>query len=348
MATLTESSIYARKSLRYFIYFVIFIIIARFSLNIVITIYKKIFPPAPTPPTVAFDILTPLPFPEKEKINLNFSLETPEGGLPIFSDQADVYFMPKPSANLLSLDFSKSKVQKLGFNTDALEVSDSIYRFYHKSSPSNIEMDIISGSFSINYDLASDPSPLTVRPAQPEVGITQIRTFLSGANLMPPDITGIVKHKFLKAQGNGFIEALSLSDANLVRLDFFRRNYSDLPIVTNEPNKANIWFMVSGFRERGKDVIAGEYHYFSVDESQLATYPIKTSEMAWQELNSGNYYLASNSALTEGTNVKIRKIYLAYYDPGVYTEFFQPVVVFEGDNDFTAYVPAVTSDYYGK
>jgi hypothetical protein len=44
----------------------------------------------------------------------------------------------------------------------------------------------------------------------------------------------------------------------------------------------------------------------------------------------------------------VRKIYLAYYDAGVYTEFYQPVFVFEGDKDFVGYVPAVTTDYYGE
>ena len=30
--------------------------------------------------------------------------------------------------------------------------------------------------------------------------------------------------------------------------------------------------MVSGIKERGKEVIAGEYHYFPIDETQVATY----------------------------------------------------------------------------
>ncbi|KKQ73667.1 MAG: hypothetical protein US95_C0050G0001, partial [Candidatus Woesebacteria bacterium GW2011_GWB1_38_5] len=44
-------------------------------------------------------------------------------------------------------------------------------------------------------------------------------------------------------------------------------------------------------------------------------------------------------------NIVIRKVYLAYYDPDQYTEYYQPVIVFEGDDDFTAYVSAIIDDY---
>lgn len=348
MATLTESSIYARRSLRYFIYFVIFIIITRFSLNVLIAVYKKVFPPAPTPPTVAFGKLPKLPFLDKQKPQLTFTLETVDGSLPTFKDQARVYFMPKISANLLSLDFAKEKAQRLGFTPDAVQISDSIFRFSHRTSNASLEMNIVTGSFSISYDLAADPSPLLVKPPLPEVGAGTVKQMLSGANLMPTDLTGPIKNSFLKTQGGGFIEALSLSDSSLVRLDFFRKSFDEMPSITKNPIQANIWFMLSGLREKGRDVIAGEYHYFPVDEEQFATYPIKSSEVVWQELTHGNYFLTNQGSVQDGENIKIRKIYLAYFDPGVYVEFFQPIFVIEGDKDFVAYIPAVTNDYYGE
>ena len=106
--------------------------------------------------------------------------------------------------------------------------------------------------------------------------------------------------------------------------------------------------MVSGIREKGRDIIAGEYHYFPVDETKLATYPIKTGDEAWQEFISGSYYPASFGTTNDGDSIKIRKIYLAYYDPGVYMEFFQPVYVFEGDQNLVGYVPAVTLEHYAE
>jgi hypothetical protein len=348
MVTLTYASITARKAIRYGIYFIIFLIIGRIMLNGAIAIYKKVFPPAPEPATVAFGKLSKLPFPETKKSGLSFTLETAEGGMPKFDSKANVYFMPKKTANLLSLDYTKEIATKLGYSPDPQQVSESVYRFNHKTSSAKLETDIITGAFSISFDLNADPSPISVKPNQPEISAATVRTFLSGANLLAEDLNGEVKHQFLKTQAGSFVPAVSLSDANIIRIDLFRKKYNELPVVCNSPDKSNVWFMVSGIREKGKDIIAGEYHYFPVDETKSATYPIKTSDQVWQEFIGGNYYPASYGSTAEGDNIKIRKIYLAYYDPGIYTEFFQPVYVFVGDKDFVAYIPAVTADYYGE
>ena len=167
--------------------------------------------------------------------------------------------------------------------------------------------------------------------------------------MYPDDFEGgRFEHNYLKTESGGFIVANSLSDANIIRIDLFRKNYDNLATVTQTANEGNVWFMVSGIKERGKEVIAGEYHYFPIDETQVATYPIKTADMAWQEFSSANYYPASLGTTLEGENIKIRKVYLAYYDAGIYTEFFQPVYVFEGDKNFVGYIPAVVTDYYGE
>lgn len=349
MATLTEVSIAARKGIRYTIYAIICLIIARGIILSGIALYKKVFPPPPTPPTVAFGKLSKIPFPEKQKIKLNFSLETSEGGLPSFPAQTKVFFMPKISSNLLSLDFAEDKAGRLGFDIQPQQTTESLYKFYHKTAPAILETNIITGSFSLSYDLNADSTPISVRPPLPEIARNSVKTFLSSASLYPNDIeTGTFESRYLKTQSGGFVPALSQSDANLVRIDLFRKKTDELPVVTPTTGEGNVWFMVSGVKERGKEIIAGEYHYFPVDESQVATYPIKTGDQAWQEFTSGNYYTASIGSAIESDDIKIRKVYLAYYDAGVYTEFFQPVYVFEGDKDVVGYVSAVTNDYYGE
>jgi len=41
--------------------------------------------------------------------------------------------------------------------------------------------------------------------------------------------------------------------------------------------------------------------------------------------------------------VTIRNIYLAYFEPVTLTNYLQPIFVFEGDNNFVAYVPAIST-----
>lgn len=348
MTTLTQASIMSRKGIRYIIYTIIFLIVARLTYTTGISLYNQFFPPPPPPPTLAFGKLSKIQFPEKVKHNLSFTVETAEGGLPVTPAQVNVFFMPKISPNLLSLDFAKEKATNLGFNPESQQISESLYKFYHKQVPSTFEIDIITNTFSISYDLNADPTPLSIRPPQQDLATSQIRSYLSSANFMPEDLSGPVIHQYLKTQAAEFIPAVSLSDANLIRVDLFRRPYDEMPVVTKSPTQSNVWFMLSGFGDKSRSVVAGEYHYFPVDETQASTYPIITSDAAWQELTSGNYYPASLGTTTENESIKIRKVYLAYYDSGLYTQFLEPIYVFEGDKNFVGYVPAVVKDYYGE
>lgn len=354
MASLTQVAISVRKTIRYGIFFVIFLIVGRIALGAALNLYRKINPPPPPPPTVKFGKLPKLPFPTLEDRGgipnpaLTFSLETAEGGLPTLSPQASVYFMPKLASNLLSLQVAQDKAAALGFTPVGQEVSETLYKFPHKTEHSELLMNIVTGIFSISFDLKSDSSPLSRRPPAPEVAAAQVRSYLSSADLLPEDLTGETTHEFLKQEGDSLVPALSLSEASLIKVNFFRKSYDNLSSLTAEPIEANVWFMVSGLPERNKQMIAAEFHYFPVDESQFSTYPLKTSQDAWNELSAGNAYIASTGLNVEGGQVKIRDIYLAYYDPGQPTEFFQPIIVLEGDKGFIAYIPAVTPDYYGE
>lgn len=346
MTSLTKTAIVTRKVIKYGILAIIFIIIGRIAIGAGIGIYRYFFPAPPPPPTVSFGKLPKLDFPEGVKLgNVNYIVETPEGGLPDLATQARVYFMPKQSASLLSLDAARQKAVDLGYADNPQEVSDTIYRFPHKDQPAVMQINIVTGIFSLSYNLSADSSPIERIPPAPEVAASQVRSYLSSADLLPEDLAGPTTNEFLKVEGGQLVSALGQSEADLVKINFFRNDYDELPSLTPNPNEANVWFYVSGARERQKQFIAAEYHYFPVDNSQFATYPIKSAEEVLNELKAGNAYIAATS-VTEG-NITIRRIYLAYYDSGKPAEFFQPIVVFEGDG-FIAYVPAVTADYYGE
>lgn len=348
MATLTNISITARKIIRYGIFFMIFLIVGRIFLNVGVKIYKKVFP-TPTPaPTVKYGKLSSIPFPQNGITSkFTYTLETPEGGLPTnTTTQAKVYFMPKASANLLSLDVAKNKSASLGFDSNMQQISETVYKFKNRNYPSYLQMNIISGTFSVSYDLINDKSPINFRPPVAEVATSEFKSFLSSASVLPSDLSGIVTHDYLKITDGELKSALSLSEANFVKINLFRKDYDNLPVVTGKPDQANVWAIVSGGSSSGQKIIASEYHYHSVDETQYSTYPIKTPTEAFTELQNGSAFIASTGINNDGANLKIRRIYLAYFDPDADTEYFQPVYVFEGDNGFVAYLPAVTSTYY--
>ena len=349
MASLTQTSIIARKIIRFSIYAVIFIIVARFTIGLGIRIYRNFFPEPPPPPTVTFGKMPTLPFPENPEGtgNLTYSLETPEGELPDFGQQAKVYVMPKIPPTIQSLEFAKQKSTSLGFSGEGRELVETVFLFPNNSAPSTLTMNIVSGIFSISYDLRANPSAIESIPPAPELATTQVRSYLARAELLKDDLTGPATHDFIKIEEGRFVPALSLSESHLIKVNLFRKNINELPSATSTPKEANVWFMLSGSDDRPNQIIAAEYHYYPLNEEEHATYPIKTAQKAWEELNSQEAKIVSiDDPSVE--NIKIRNVYLAYYDAGQYTTYYQPIVVFEGDNDFVAYVPAVTEEYYGQ
>jgi len=350
MTSLTRVAISARKAIRYTIFAIIFLIVGKFLLDGAIAIYLNMFPPGPPPPTVTFGKLTKIPFPEKgAKPTLTFTLETPEGGFPDdITTQAKVFFMPKPSSNLLALDVAKEKARALGFTSGPEQVSDTIYKFSSPTHPASFETNIVSGTFSISYDLSADGSPIATRPPAAEVAASLFRSALSSANLLPEDLNGPMTHSFFKLSSGALAPAISLSESDVIKINLFRKNYDDIPVVTSNPNESNVWAMLSGATTREQQIIAAEYHYFPIDETQFATYPIITPEEAYNQLQSEKVYIADMGLVKDNSSVTIRRIYVAYFDPEIEADFFQPVYVFEGDNGFVAYIPAVSPTYYGQ
>lgn len=348
MTSLTNLSITARKTIRYGLYFIVFLIVGRIFLNTGVKVFRMIFPAPTPPPTVKFGRLTKIPFPGGGTNNkLTYTLETAEGGLPTdLPTQAKVFFMPKASANLLSLDTAKSKAEALGFNTDIQQISDTVYKFKNQNYPAILQINIITNTFSITYDLASDNSLMNLKPPIADVATSFYKTYLSEAGMLPDDLSGNTTHDFLKISEGKLISALSLSEASFIKVNLFRKNYDDLPSLTANPNQANVWAIMSGSSIQGQRIIAAEYHYHPIDETQYSTYPIKTPEVAFNELQNGQAYIANLGLNSSEGNLKIRKVYLAYFDPDEITEYYQPIYVFEGDNGFIAYVPAVIADYY--
>src|SRR5579859_1660904 len=314
MASLTQVAITTRKVVRYSIYGIIILIVGRIALGLVIGIIQKVFPAPPPPPTVQYGKLPSLPFKAKPDIpTLSITVQTPEGSLPTLPTQAKVYFMPQSRPDLLELDNAKQKAGALGFTATPTEINSTIYKFSNPNSSSTMEMNIVTGTFSIGFNLNTDQSPLSGQPPTPEVAAANARTFLSNANILPDDLTGPTTQEYLKVQNKQLISAVSLSEANLTRINLFRKDYDKLPSLPSNPNQANVWFIESGSQDQNKQVIGVQFYYYPVDETQFSTYPIKTADQAFKDLQSGKGYIANLGTNNNG-QIVIRRVYLAYYD----------------------------------
>jgi hypothetical protein len=355
-ANLTTVAIQTRKVVRYGIYSFIIFMLIRAAFLTSIRLYQTYFPKKEAPATVGFGKLPEIAFPpETEQLpTMEYTLETPTGALPEFVDKINVYFMPKSATTLASADTAKRKARAVEFSGEPIEFSPTVYRFIHPKFPSTLDINIASGVFSLTYNLASDQSPINNPPPTPEEAKKEALNFLGRMSSIPSDLNGPVTQTFLRVEEQKLTDALALSDANFVKVNLFREAFKETinkkeveyPHLTADSKEANVWFIISGDSEESKKYIGAEFKYYPIDKERFETYPIKTAAAAFEDLKAGKGFVA-NLGLNKEGKVIIRKVYLAYYDPNVVSEFYQPIIVFEGDRGFVAYVPAVTPEYYG-
>ena len=130
--------------------------------------------------------------------------------------------------------------------------------------------------------------------------------------------------------------------ANIVEVDFFLPDRNGIPVVTssyyNSPNY--VMYLINNSLQT---VIKAQIRYFDRSQDQVGLYPLRTAQQAWDDLQKGNGSVVSSQA-QEG-EIKIQKVFLAYYESEKYQEYIQPVYVFLGSNEWVAYVSAVSEAY---
>lgn len=350
MTTLTETAYYTRKAFNWGLIALGVLFIFKILFDLTLTTWKKIHPPAPPPPTVSFGKLPVLKFPPVENdvssLKLNFKLETIDGKTPTASSTGTVFFMPKPAPNLLSLNRAKQFAQKLGFTNEPQAENQILYKWQDKEIPQRIlRVDIVNGNFKLSYDYGSDLTVFTEKdlPNQ-EKAMNEAVSYLQNLGLFFTSLEkGENKVSYYQLMGNNLILTTSLANADAVRIDLGRENLLGLTLLSVKHPQELINLVFSGSKQTKKRLIEFNYIFWKIEEEQSATYPLKTSVQAWEELKNGGGFIVRPP--DDKQNAIIRKIYLAYFYPEEYQSFLQPIFVFEGDGNFLSFVPAVSSSW---
>ncbi len=349
MASLTETAYYTRRAINWSIIGVIGYVLLRIFWGILVNVYLAAFPPQAAPPNHAFGSLPTLKFPASAASpsgQIVYQLQIIEGSVPAASASANVYFMPKTGSNLLALSTAQNFAKRLGFATTPInDASNSnVYRFDDPAAPlRHLWYDVVSTNFIIRYDFQQDAG-LFLNNVVPSALAAQseAKNLLQTYGLNPQDFTGgDVTVTFYKVSANSLVPVDSQSQADAVRVDFYRPYIASTPVVTGASG-GPISLIFSGSQDLKKRVLQFSYTYWPIDYQTIATYPLKTSTQAWQELQSGGGYVLH---YPKGLLITVRKVYLAYYDSPDPQTYLQPVFVFEGDDGFMAYVPAISPDY---
>ena len=318
----------------------IVLMIGRVVINGATAFWIATHPEPPPPPTQGFGALPKIDFGTNQSAAkpVTFTLELPQA-LPTFSDRAAVYFSPKKQLGLLSLEEANAFAARLGFQSAPIGLDEETYRWKRLGEFNAVlEMNIVTNNLRYTTDFLSRPE-LQISNELPSSfdAVQTTKQFLNAADLLPADLsTASGEIQLLKLSGGTFKSAVSLSDAQAVRVDLFRTPLNGYPVYTADGKTGLISAVVASIRGK-PTVVELTRTYPLIDYDAVETYPLRSTEEAWQLLKNGSGYIASAQ---DSSTAIIRAVSLGYFE-SIDQDFIQPIYIFTGDANFIAYVPAL-------
>ncbi len=349
MSQLTITSFYVRKGIKIGIISLLSFIILKTGYTVLHAYWLKLNPPPEPPPNTAYGKLPKINFPDKkEKIPVNFQLQTVENQLPTnLPTRGFVYYLPKVGGKFLSLDQANQIANNLKLNTNRKKITENIYRYTNPTNKTELEINVLTQNFTYSYNYLYDQTLINPPPLPSKDGaVRTAHGFLGKINKLTTELeNGHKEVSYWQIRGEQLAPSISASEADFIRINLFRQQIDEqYPIMPPTYPQALVSLLITSRSVQGSNVVEAKYTHFESDREEFAEYPLLPIENAWENLKSGNYYLASFEGNAQ-TPIKIRNIYLAYYDPQLPTQFLQPIFVFEGDGEFVGYYPAVPPEW---
>jgi len=276
----------------------------------------------------------------------NFILDTVEGAPIVATSTANVYFQPDSPTRFGYREKILLIAKSLGFNTDQTSYKLNAREATFDDGSRKLIINI--GNFNFTY--ASDIKTNTFVTGSISLPDTDIQNkaidFLKLVGRYPDELaqgtTNVIYLKYDSVSGN-FVNVERLLDASAVEVDFYRPSVNDIQMATPKFfNSQN--YVIMNFKSDGTpNVIKSQIAFFEKSNEQFGIYPLKTGEQAWNQLKAGGGMVVAGR---EGVkDVTIKKMGLYYLDSDIYQTYLEPIYVFIGNNDFVAFVPAVSDDY---
>jgi hypothetical protein len=308
-------------------------------------IFKEAFFPTPAPkPTVSFGKLPQIVFPQNsQNYSFTYSVDTLTGKLPQFSDRINVYKMNQGKADLLAFERIKNKATAIGFTQSPTPVSDGIYQWADQSQISKkLTLSALGNQLALDSNFYSDDKILSGRNLPSESQATEMaKTFLTNAAMYPDQIDETkTKTTLFTIKNYTLLPSTSFSGSQVIQVNFFQKDINEKPTFYNSPFTPNISVYIAG--GDSSQIVKADYFYQQKSDEN-ATYPIKTTQQAFEELQNGKAFFASAPSGQE--QISIKDVSLGYYIPNKEQEYLMPIIVFSGSNGFYAYVSAVTDEW---
>ena len=329
--TLTQTAILAKQFITISVIALVLGIVSFIGYKIWHAYYLANLPPVEEKPDTKFGLLPELDFPKGNvsTSNFSYSLDTITGGLPKvgqdpgFEKIVKVYFVTQTFASLLAPDRSESLAQKFGINLPPIILNETKYRFKDKDKELLVDLD--NGNFS--FAKQASISGMLI-PDDDSKLISGFKQELLNLGVLKDDLKdGRNKIVLLKTAGGKFIPVTNLSEARAVQISLWPAPIDKKSIFTADFNNSLVTAIVLGSAENLANYLKLNFTFYPIDTSTFATYQIKTTEEAFDDLKSGKGVVIVEP---DKAQVSITSVSLGYYLSENYSPYLQPIFVFEG------------------
>lgn len=346
--TLTEASYYARKFAPFAIFAFVVVLIFFYSIKLLFLLLSL-----NQPKTVyinpIFKEIKPIAMKKEATTSAGFSftLDTVEGQPVTATETANVYLLPQSKFQFDYLPRVYLMAKMLGFDTEVVKHklvnNDAIF----EDGKRKLTVDINTYNFRFDYDFRKDYELVAdaAIPNRDELENVAVN-FLNSIDRYPKELS-LGKTNAIYLNYDKVSSSAAVVDepqlANMIEIDFYRPDVGQYPSVSSSYFNSQNYVMIMASQTQSAKVISAQMKFFERSEDQVGIYPLMTGQQAYERLLAGKGILIS--AGSGKKNVAIKKMFLGYYDPDIYQEYYQPVYIFLGDNNFVSYVPAVSDTY---
>lgn len=343
--TLTQTAILVKQIITFSTVALVLGIISFIGYKIWYANYLANLPPVEEKPDIKFGLLPQLVFSKStvSTSNYTYSLETTTGGLPKvgidpgFEKFVKIYFVTRTVATLLSSEKSQNLAEKFGISASPVVLSETKYKF--SDNLKNLLVDLDTGNFSYSKEATISGKLDQTDENNLILGFQQT---LSSLAVFNEDLrSGRTKVTFLKSDGNNLVPTQVKSEAITALISIWPSSIDKKGIFTENNDKSTVSAIVVGSSNQIANYLSLDFNYYKVDTSTFATYPLKTADTAFSDLQNGKGVVVVEP---EKPQVSISLVYLGYYLPEDYSPYLQPIYIFEGAH-FIAYVSAVSAEF---
>lgn len=312
--------------------------------KILIAVKNIILPPSAPVATATFGKLKEPDFPNSVEKDFDYEIDTLSGDLPNLASITNVYKMEQRGPDILAVEKASKNVEQLGFNYNPQQISDYVYKWTEPNPPNKVLVEDIrlndvnlTSSFIDYEDRFKDKSFRSEKQI-----IEEAANFLKTLGFYPDDVDEEkTKIDFAKLENGAFQGSNKINGSNIATVYLFQKDKEGVPIVYPQGDNSSMKIVLGAGRFSTEVVEASFSNQKILDE--VSTYPIKTAGQAFDDLKNKKAFVLSHSG--DGNHVKIKEVYLALYSAGKLQDYLTPVIVFKGDNNFLAYVPAITDEW---